>query len=161
MTATGGATRFGRGVDLVRKAHVESTEQKAIVRVVRNLAMFNGGISIVMTVYAFVLGLPLTEIEPLFLIAVLASIPVALPSMFTLAATVGVRHLAGHGILPTRLSSLDEAAGVDVLCADETGTLTINSLAVGRCVPLNGSVGSCSPPSWMWGSSSFSHHSAS
>lgn len=75
--------------------------------------MFNGGISIVMTVYALVLGLPLTEIEPLFLIAVLASIPVALPSMFTLAATVGVRHLAGHGILPTRLSSLDEAAGVD------------------------------------------------
>ena len=71
-------------------------------------------------------------------VAVLASIPVALPSMFTLAGTVGARELAHRGALPTRLSSLDEAAGIDVLCADKTGTLTLNALAVSECRPAPG-----------------------
>jgi H+-transporting ATPase len=60
----------------------------------------------------------------------LASIPVALPAMFTLAAAVGARALAKQGVLPTSLAAVDEAAGIDVLCADKTGTLTRNELAV-------------------------------
>jgi H+-transporting ATPase len=74
----------------------------------------------------------------LVLVAVLASIPGALPSMFTLAATVGARAVARRGVLPTRLSALDEAAGMDVLCADKTGTLTRNELAVTACRALPG-----------------------
>jgi H+-transporting ATPase len=74
--------------------------------------------------------MPLAEILPLFLVAVLSAIPVALPSMFTLAAAVGARALAAQGVLPTRLSAVDEAAGIDILCADKTGTLTRNRLAV-------------------------------
>ncbi|MES1169123.1 MAG: HAD-IC family P-type ATPase, partial [Leifsonia sp.] len=128
VTAIGSDTRFGQGAELVRTAHVESTEQKAIFRVVRNLALFNGALTVLLTVYAVILHLSIVEIEPLVLVALLASIPVALPSMFTLAATVGARQLGNQGVLPTRLTSLDEAAGVDVLCADKTGTLTVNLL---------------------------------
>lgn len=138
VIATGAKTRFGRGAELIRTAHVESTQQKAILRVVRNLAVFNGGVTVLLTAYAFALRLPINQIAPLVLVALLASIPVALPSMFTLAATIGARHLAGQGVLPTRLASLDEAAGVDVLCADKTGTLTLNSLTVGVCHPARG-----------------------
>jgi H+-transporting ATPase len=138
IIATGARTKFGRSAELIRTAHVESTEQKAIFRVVRNLALFNGGVTILLIAYAVHLAMPLAQIAPLALVAVLASIPVALPSMFTLAATVGARAVAGRGVLPTRLSALDEAAGMDVLCADKTGTLTRNELAVSACRALPG-----------------------
>jgi H+-transporting ATPase len=138
IVATGTRTKFGRSAELIRTAHVESTEQKAIFRVVRNLAFFNGGMTILLTVYAVYLALPFAQIAPLVLVAVLASIPVALPSMFTLAATVGARAVARRGVLPTRLSALDEAAGMDVLCVDKTGTLTRNELAVTACRALPG-----------------------
>jgi H+-transporting ATPase len=138
ILATGGRTKFGRSAELIRTAHVESTEQKAIFRVVRNLAVFNGGVTLLLIGFAWHLAMPLAQIAPLVLVAVLASIPVALPSMFTLASTVGARAVAGRGVLPTRLSALDEAAGMDVLCADKTGTLTRNELAVTACHALPG-----------------------
>ena len=78
------------------------------------------------------------EIIPLILTAVLASIPVALPATFTLASALGARALARQGVLPTRLSAVDEAASIDVLCADKTGTLTRNQLSVTSVHPLPG-----------------------
>lgn len=138
VTATGARTKFGRSAELIRTAHVESTEQKAIFRVVRNLALFNGGVTVLLIAYTLHLALPLAQVAPLVLVAVLASIPVALPSMFTLAGTVGARAVARRGVLPTRLTALDEAAGMDVLCADKTGTLTRNELAVTACRALPG-----------------------
>jgi H+-transporting ATPase len=80
----------------------------------------------------------LDEIIPLILTAVLASIPVALPATFTLAAALGARALAKRGVLPTRLSAVDEAASMDVLCADKTGTLTRNALTVTTVHPMPG-----------------------
>ncbi len=74
--------------------------------------------------------MPVGEIIPLVLTAVLASIPVALPATFTLAAALGARALAKRDVLPTRLSAVDEAASIDVLCADKIGTLTRNELKV-------------------------------
>ena len=138
VTATGARTKFGRTAELVRTAHVESTQQKAVLRVVRNLAMFNGVVIVVLIGYARVLTMPLGEIIPLVLTAVLASIPVALPATFTLAAALGARALAKLGVLPTRLSAVDEAASIDVLCADKTGTLTQNSLTVTAIHVLSG-----------------------
>jgi H+-transporting ATPase len=138
VTATGTKTKFGRTAELVRTAHVESTQQKAVFRVVRNLAMCNGVITATLAVYAHFLGLPPTEIIPLVLTAVLASIPVALPATFTLAAAIGARDLAKLGVLPTRLSAVDEAASIDVLCADKTGTLTCNELNVTVTRPMPG-----------------------
>jgi H+-transporting ATPase len=130
VTATGTRTKFGRTAELVRTAHVESSQQKAVLRVVRNLAMVNGVVILMLVAYAYVLKLPVSEIIPLVLTAVLASIPVALPATFTLAASLGAKALAKLGVLPTRLSAVDEAASIDVLCADKTGTLTQNALTV-------------------------------
>ncbi|MGA2018252.1 MAG: HAD-IC family P-type ATPase [Opitutaceae bacterium] len=130
VTATGARTKFGRTAELVRTAHAESSQQKAVLRVVRNLAVFNGAVTLMLVGYAHVLRLPLGEIIPLVLTAVLASIPVALPATFTLAAALGARALADLGVLPTRLSAVDEAASIEVLCVDKTGTLTRNELNV-------------------------------
>jgi H+-transporting ATPase len=130
VTATGTRTKFGRTAELVRTAHVESSQQKAVLLVVRNLAIFNGVIIVILVGYANSLKMPVGEIIPLILTAVLASIPVALPATFTLAAAIGARALALLGVLPTRLSAVDEAASIEVLCADKTGTLTRNELTV-------------------------------
>jgi len=138
VTATGTRTKFGRTAELVRTAHVTSSEQKAVLRVVRNLAMFNSVIIVMLVAYAYRLAMPLAEIIPLVLTAVLASIPVALPATFTVAAALGARALARLGVLPTRLSAVDEAATIDVLCADKTGTLTRNELTVTAIRPAPG-----------------------
>ena len=95
VTATGARTKFGRTAELVRTAHVESSQQKAVLRVVRNLAMFNGVLIVMLVGYASALKLPVGEIIPLVLTAVLASIPVALPATFTLAAALGARAWLG------------------------------------------------------------------
>ncbi len=138
VTATGARTKFGRTAELVRTAHVVSSQQKAVLRVVRNLAAFNGVVIAMLVGYAYFLGLPLAEIIPLILTAVLASIPVALPATFTLASALGALALAKRGVLPTRLSAVDEAATMDVLCADKTGTLTRNALTVTNVRPMPG-----------------------
>jgi len=138
VTATGTRTKFGRTAELVRTAHGVSSQQKAVLRIVRNLAVFNGFLITLMVVYAHAHAMPAGEIIPLILTAVLASIPVALPATFTLASAVGARALARQGVLPTRLSAVDEAASIDVLCADKTGTLTRNQLSVTSVHPLPG-----------------------
>jgi H+-transporting ATPase len=138
VTATGARTKFGHTAELVRTAHVESTQQKTVVRVVRNLAIFNGAVIVLLVVYAHTHAMPIGEIIPLVLTAVLASIPVALPATFTLAAAVGAKALARLGVLPTRLSAVDEAATLDVLCSDKTGTLTLNELAITAVRPEPG-----------------------
>ena len=136
VTATGIRTKFGRTAELVRTAHVVSSQQKAVLRVVRNLAIFNGILIVMLVAYAMAHALPTKDIIPLVLTAVLASIPVALPATFTLATALGARALAGQGALPTRLSAVDEAASMDVLCADKTGTLTRNELSVAAVRPM-------------------------
>jgi H+-transporting ATPase len=138
VTATGTRTKFGRTAELVLSAHVVSSQQKAVLRVVRNLAMFNGTLIVILVAYAWTQAMPLAEIISLVLTAILASIPVALPATFTLAAAVGARSLGRQGVLPTRLSAVDEAASIDVLCADKTGTLTRNELTVMSVRPLSG-----------------------
>ena len=138
VTATGARTKFGRTAELVRTAHVVSSQQKAVLRVVRNLAMFNSVVIVLLVTYASYLRMPLAEIIPLVLTAVLASIPVALPATFTLASALGARTLAKLGVLPTRLSAVDEAASMNVLCADKTGTLTQNALTVTTIRPMPG-----------------------
>ena len=138
VTATGARTQFGRTAELVRSAHVVSSQQQAVLRVVRNLAICNGVLIVVLVAYAHYLAMPADEIIPLVLTAVLSSIPVALPATFTLAAALGARALAKVGVLPTRLSAVDEAASMDTLCADKTGTLTENELAVTSIRPMPG-----------------------
>jgi H+-transporting ATPase len=138
VTATGTRTKFGRTAELVLGAHVVSSQQKAVLRVVRNLALFNGTLILLLVAYAAAHSMPVAEIILLVLTAVLASIPVALPATFTLAAAVGARSLAHLGVLPTRLSAVDEAASMDVLCVDKTGTLTRNELTVNAVRPSTG-----------------------
>ncbi len=138
VTQTGVRTKFGHTAELVRTAHVASSQQKVVLHVVRNLALFNGVVIIGLVACARLHGVAWGETIALLLTAVLAAIPVALPATFTLASALGARSLAKLGVLPTRLSAVDEAATMDVLCSDKTGTLTKNELSVSNVRPMSG-----------------------
>src|SRR5665213_1544435 len=106
VTQTGVRTKFGHTAELVRTAHVVSSQQKAVLHVVRNLAIFNGIIIAGLVAYSKLRGMAWSETIPLVLTAILAAIPVALPATFTLATALGARALAKLGVLPTRLSAV-------------------------------------------------------
>jgi H+-transporting ATPase len=138
VTATGASTYFGRTAELVQIARAESAEQRAVLGIVRNLAILNGVVLAAMAVYGRYVGMPLDHIVPLMLTGLLASVPVALPAMFTLATALAAQKLTLMGVLPTRLSAVHEAATMDVLCSDKTGTLTQNALRVVDVRPMPG-----------------------
>lgn len=138
VTATGSRTYFGRTAELVRTARSTSTEQAAIFAATRNLVLVNGTVAIGIVVYAYATALAGGDLIALALTALLATIPAALPATFTLSAAFGAQTLARRGVLLTRLSAVHEAAAMDVLCADKTGTLTRNELKVVEVVALAG-----------------------
>ena len=75
---------------------------------------------------------------PLAGVLLVASVPVAMPTMFTVNMALGSSVLAKRGVLVTRLSASEDAATMDVLCVDKTGTITMNKLFVEETVTLNG-----------------------
>ncbi|HWE75679.1 MAG TPA: HAD-IC family P-type ATPase [Stellaceae bacterium] len=138
VMATGPRTAFGRTAELIRTAQAASSQQQAVFALVRNLVILNAAVILIQIAYGAVIGLPVHEIIPLTLTAILAAIPFALPASFTLTSALSAHVLARHGVLPTRLSAVDEAASMDILCADKTGTLTRNELAVALVTPMPG-----------------------
>lgn len=138
VTATGAGTYFGRTAELVRAARSASAEQAAVLTVTRNVAAINGTVALVVIGAGYAMALPTPDLVGLALTALLGTIPVALPATFTIAAAFGAQALARHGVLLTRLSTAHEAAGIDVLCADKTGTLTRNAIEVAEIVAFAG-----------------------
>lgn len=130
VSATGSRTYFGKTAELVRTARSTSHLSVTIFKIVRVLIAIDAALIIALLVYAAWADLPLQEVLPFALILLVASVPVALPATFTLATALGAAELARCGVLLTRLSAIEEAAGMDVLCTDKTGTLTENRLAV-------------------------------
>lgn len=138
VTATGANSYSGRTAELIQIARAESTEQAAVFAVTRNLALINGAGALLVVAASYVMALPTYELIRLALTALLGTIPVALPATFTLSAAFDAQALAKRGVLLTRLSAAHEAAAMDVLCADKTGTLTRNEIAVAEVVAFAG-----------------------
>jgi len=133
---TGVGTRFGRTIELVQTARPKLHVEEVVTKLVRWLLLIIGGLLVLALGISAVRGLPLLEILPLMLVLLLSAIPVALPVMFTVSMAVGARDLARRSVLVTRLSATEDAATMDVLCVDKTGTLTLNELAITRIFPM-------------------------
>jgi H+-transporting ATPase len=138
VTATGAGTYYGRTAELVRTAKTVSHLEQTIFRVVWALLALDGTLVVAILAYGIVTDLPLAELLPFVLILVVASVPVALPATFTLATALGAGELARAGVLVTRLSAIEEAAAMDLLCTDKTGTITANKLSVTGVRPYGG-----------------------
>jgi len=138
VTATGARTYFGHTTELVETARPKLHVEEVIGRVVKWLFLIVGTLVAVAVVASLMEGYPLLTILPLALILLMGAVPVALPVMFTVSMAVGARTLAHKGVLVTRLSAAEDAANLDVLCADKTGTLTQNRLAFADAEPQPG-----------------------
>ncbi len=138
VTATGARTFFGKTAELVRTARSVNRQEQEIVGVVRNLFVVNAATVVIVMGYAHLHGMTIAYIMPLLLTILLASIPVALPATFTLAAALGSVELSRRGVLITRLSALHDIASMTVLCSDKTGTLTRNEATVNALWPAPG-----------------------
>jgi H+-transporting ATPase len=136
VTATGKHTYFGKTAELVKTAKTASHLQEIILTIVKYLVILDAILVAVLLVYAGFAHLPWSEVLPFALILLVASVPVALPGMFTVATALGALDMSHHAVLVTRLSAIEEAAAMDVLCTDKTGTITQNRLVVGQIFPI-------------------------
>ncbi|MDD5303403.1 MAG: HAD-IC family P-type ATPase, partial [Elusimicrobia bacterium] len=133
---TGADTYFGRTTQLVQEASPKLHIEAVVAKVVRWLFVIVGALLGVVIVLSLIRGAPLLEMIPLMLVLLMSAVPVALPVMFTVSMAVGSKELAKRGVLVTRLSAAEDAATMDVLCVDKTGTITMNRLAVTGVIPL-------------------------
>ena len=133
---TGAKTFFGRTTELVQKARPKLHIEAVVAKVVRWLFVIVGGLLTIVVVMSLIRGAPLIEMITLMLVLLMSAVPVALPVMFTVSMAVGSKELAKRGVLVTRLSAAEDAATMDVLCVDKTGTITLNQLAVTGVIPL-------------------------
>lgn len=138
VIATGVRTYFGRTAQLVETAQPRLHVEAVVARVVKWLFAIVGTLVALTLGISVLRGLPLWDTLPIALVVLMSAIPVALPVMFTVSMALGSMELSHHGVLITRLNAVEDAASMDVLCADKTGTLTMNRLSFAGALPQPG-----------------------
>lgn len=136
--ATGRRTFFGKTVQLVGAAHTGSHFERAVLRIGNYLIVLAAVLVVIILGVAVRRGDPLLTTLEFALILLVAAIPVAMPTVLSVTMAAGARLLAKRQAVVSRLTSIEELAGMDVLCSDKTGTLTKNSLALGAPFTLPG-----------------------
>jgi H+-transporting ATPase len=129
--ATGGKTYFGKTAELVQSAVTVSHFQKAVLRIGNYLIMLAVALVAVIIAVGIYRGEPVLTVLQFALVLTVAAIPVAMPTVLSVTMAVGARLLAKKQAIVSKLVAIEELAGVDVLCADKTGTLTQNKLTLG------------------------------
>jgi H+-transporting ATPase len=137
VTATGAETYFGRTARLVEQAHVVSHFQRAVLKIGDYLIVIAIALVILILGVALFRGDPMLTTLEFALVLTVAAVPVAMPAVLSITMAVGARLLARKEAIVSRLASIEELAGIDVLCSDKTGTLTENRLTLGDpfCLP--------------------------
>ena len=136
--ATGSGTYFGKTAGLVEEAHTVSHFQRTVLKIGDYL------IVVALALVLLILGVSLFRADNMLttiqfaLILTVAAIPVALPTVLSVTMAAGARILAKKQAIVSRLSSIEEMAGIDTLCSDKTGTLTQNRLTLGEVFTVNG-----------------------
>ena len=136
--ATGTETYFGKTAQMVQGPESVSHFQKAVLKIGDYL------IALAVALVAVIVAASLFRHDPVMstlqfaLVLLVAAIPVAMPTVLSVTMAVGARLLAKKQAIITRLSAIEELAGVDILCSDKTGTLTMNKLTLGDTFMLKG-----------------------
>ena len=131
VTATGNETYFGKTAKLVAAAKPVSHFQKAVLQIGDYLIYLSVGLVVSLILVQLFRGTALLELVQFALILTVASIPVAMPAVLSVTMAVGAMTLSKLKAIVSRLESIEEMAGMDILCSDKTGTLTQNKLTLG------------------------------
>lgn len=136
VTATADRTRFGKTAQLVQLARAPKRLQRLAVSIAKYLLALDVTLIAIVVIAAVLRHTSVSNTLPFALMVLVASVPVMLPPMFTMSSAMGARGLAKNGVMTTRLSAIEDAATMDVLCVDKTGTLTENRQTLVAVVPL-------------------------
>ncbi len=136
VVATGLHTFFGKTVQLVQRAKTVSRYQKLIIRIGDFLILLTIFLAAIMVIVELHRGANILELIRFALVLVVAAIPAAMPAVLSITMAIGAYELAKRQAIVRKLVAIEEMAGVDVLCADKTGTLTKNQLTVADPVPV-------------------------
>jgi len=129
--ATGANTYFGKTAELVQQAHTVSHFQRAVLKIGNYLIVLAVALVAVIIAVAIFRGDQILTTLQFALVLTVAAIPVAMPTVLSVTMAVGARLLAKKQAIVSKLVAIEELAGVDILCADKTGTLTQNKLTLG------------------------------
>src|SRR3954463_1766059 len=144
VTATGNQTFFGRTAKLVAGAGSKSHSEQAVLQIGDFLILLAGALALLLigfqvyrdVVVADVWGWSTVgSIAQFVLVLLIASVPVAMPAVMSVTMALGALALSRQKAIVSRLSAIEELAGVDVLCSDKTGTLTMNRLKLDTPIP--------------------------
>ncbi len=137
---TGANTYFGKTAELVKTAKPKSHQEEVMMAIVRYMMYLGIAALVLILAYGLIVRLEehIVTILTLAVIFLMGAVPVALPAVLTIVQSAGAMELAKKGALVTRLESIEDAASIDVLCFDKTGTITQNKLSVAESIPFPG-----------------------
>ncbi len=133
---TGTNTYFGKTAELVKTAKPKSHQEQIMLAIVRYMMFLGIGALVLVAAYAAIIGTGILSILTFAVIFLMGAVPVALPAVMAIVQAVGAMELAKKGVLVTKLDSIEDAASIDILCLDKTGTITQNKLSVGEVIPF-------------------------
>jgi H+-transporting ATPase len=136
--ATGRDTYYGKTTQLVEEAQTHSHLQRAVLKIADYLIVIAVVLAIVILGVAFFRHDPILQVLQFALVLTIAAVPVAMPAVLSVTMALGSKVLAAKQAIVTKLTSIEEVAGVDVLCSDKTGTLTQSKLTPGEPFTVNG-----------------------
>jgi H+-transporting ATPase len=135
---TGMNTAYGRTAELIQQAKPKSHQEKILMTITKYMMYFGITALIAVSLFALFTGITYISILTFVIIFLMGAIPVSLPAVITIVQSVGAMELAKEEVLITRLDSIEDAASIDVLCLDKTGTITQNKLSVADIIPSAG-----------------------
>lgn len=144
VNGTGSNTFFGRTAKLVASTENVSHFQKSVLKIgdfLIIIALILIAIIVVYRLYNGIVdkqGVEVIRLLKFCLVLTIASVPVALPTVLSVSMSVGAKALADKNAVVTRLAAIEELAGMNMLCSDKTGTLTLNQLSLGDPYTLPG-----------------------
>jgi H+-transporting ATPase len=136
--ATGTNTYFGKTAQLVEEGVSTSHFQKAVLKIGDFLILLAVALVGLILAVALFRGDPMMTTVQFALVLTVAAIPVALPTVLSVTMAVGAKLLSASQAIVSRLASIEELAGMDILCSDKTGTLTQNKLTLGTPYTVKG-----------------------
>jgi H+-transporting ATPase len=132
VTGTGANTFFGRTAKLVESAGAKSHLQESVLQIGNFLIVSALILIVILASVKIVQGASPLHVLKLALVLLVASIPVAMPAVLSVTMALGALALSKLKAIVSRMEAIEEMAGVDILCSDKTGTLTVNRLTLGQ-----------------------------
>lgn len=132
VVATGSNSRSGKTINLINNSAAPGHLQQLLTRIIYYLCLLDGVLTLILVIAALIRGQNVIEMLPFLAMMFIASIPVAMPSTFALSNSFEATRLSKEGVLTSDLTGIQDAANLNLLLLDKTGTITENKTAVSQ-----------------------------